>query len=134
MSIATTLASNCPKKSSPSPIARPRFTQPQHTVEMVWSMPDQCSHRIAPVLASVRIFDYFLQHEDGYETFHAKILVADDTRAYVGSATFLRFRKNSLELGVMVKGHTARTIRFLSDAMKEISRSVSYGRLSSQIL
>lgn len=82
----------------------------------------------------VRIFDYFLQHEDGYETFHAKILVADDTRAYVGSANFLRFRKNSLELGVMVKGHTARTIRFISDAMKEISRSVSYGRLSSQIL
>jgi phosphatidylserine/phosphatidylglycerophosphate/cardiolipin synthase-like enzyme len=93
---------------------------------------------LAPILdelsaQKVRIFDYFLQHEDSYETFHAKILVADDTRAYVGSANFLRFRKNSLELGVMVKGHTARTIRFISDAMKEISRSVSYGRLSSQI-
>src|ERR1051326_4862095 len=52
MSSATTLASNCPKNSRPSPIARPRLTQPQHTVEMVWSIPDQYSHRNAPVLAS----------------------------------------------------------------------------------
>lgn len=80
----------------------------------------------------VRIFDYFLQHEDSYETFHAKLLVADDTRAYVGSANFLRYRKNSLELGVMVKGHTARTVRFVSDAMKGISRPISYGRISPQ--
>src|SRR5215469_3135647 len=52
MSSATTLASNCPKNSSPSPMARPRLTQPQHTVEMLWSIPDQYSHRNAPVLAS----------------------------------------------------------------------------------
>src|SRR5262245_20242343 len=52
------------------------------------------------------------------------LLVADDTRAYVGSANFLRYRKNSLELGVMVKGHTARTIRFISEALKEISGPV----------
>src|ERR1700739_4880600 len=35
----------------PSPIARPRLSQPQHTVEIFWSMPDQRSHRIWPVLA-----------------------------------------------------------------------------------
>src|SRR6202011_2036294 len=35
-----------------SPMARPRLTQPQHTVEICWSIPDQYSHRIAPVLAS----------------------------------------------------------------------------------
>src|SRR5262245_47963297 len=51
MSSATTLASSWPKKSSPSPMARPRFTHPQHAVEIFWSMPDQYSHRISPVLA-----------------------------------------------------------------------------------
>src|SRR5881409_47502 len=51
MSSATTLASNWPKNSSPSPMARPRLTQPQHTVEIFWSMPDQYSQRISPVLA-----------------------------------------------------------------------------------
>ena len=35
----------------PSPIARPRLTQPQHTVEIFWSMPDQYSQMISPVLA-----------------------------------------------------------------------------------
>ena len=51
MSSATTLASSWPKNSIPSPMARPRLTQPQHTVEIFWSMPDQYSHRISPVLA-----------------------------------------------------------------------------------
>src|SRR4030095_11546864 len=51
MSRATTLASNCPKNTFPSPRATPRFTQPQHTVLIFWSMPDQYSQRIAPVLA-----------------------------------------------------------------------------------
>src|SRR2546430_10744141 len=32
-------------------MARPRFTQPQHTVEIFWSMPDQYSQMISPVLA-----------------------------------------------------------------------------------
>ena len=33
-------------------MARPRLTQPQHTVEIFWSIPDQYSQMIAPVLAS----------------------------------------------------------------------------------
>src|SRR5436309_3028002 len=49
MSRATTLASSWPKNSSPSPMARPRLTQPQHTVEIFCSMPDQYSQRISPV-------------------------------------------------------------------------------------
>ncbi len=32
-------------------MARPRLTQPQHAVEIFWSMPDQYSQRISPVLA-----------------------------------------------------------------------------------
>ena len=45
------LASSWPEKSRPSPMASPRFTQPQHTVEIFWSMPDQYSQMIAPVFA-----------------------------------------------------------------------------------
>src|SRR5215813_10116461 len=32
-------------------MAKPRLTQPQHTVLIFWSMPDQYSQRISPVLA-----------------------------------------------------------------------------------
>ena len=35
----------------PSPIASPRLSHPQQTVDMFWSMPDQRSHRISPVFA-----------------------------------------------------------------------------------
>src|ERR1700742_3939556 len=51
ISSATILASSWPKNSRPSPIARPRFSHPQHTVEIFWSRPDQRSHRVSPVLA-----------------------------------------------------------------------------------
>src|SRR5580704_15953102 len=52
MSSATIFASSWPMNSIPSPIASPRLSQPQHTVEICWPMPDQCSQRIWPVLAS----------------------------------------------------------------------------------
>src|SRR5258708_32336400 len=32
-------------------MARPRLTQPQHTVEIFWSIPDQYSQTISPVFA-----------------------------------------------------------------------------------
>src|SRR6516162_10861935 len=51
MSSATRLPSSWPKNTRPSPMARPRLTQPQHTVEIFWSMPDQYSQIISPVLA-----------------------------------------------------------------------------------
>src|SRR4030095_2323258 len=51
MSRATKLASSWPEKSSPSPMASPRLTQPQHTVEIRWSIPDQYSQMIVPVFA-----------------------------------------------------------------------------------
>jgi len=60
-----------------------------------WS---RAGHHLTPIMAElsahkVKIFDYFLPHEGSYETFHAKLLLADDTRAYVGSANFLRTGK-----------------------------------------
>ena len=35
----------------PSPIAKPRLSQPQQTLVIFWSMPDQRSHRNSPVFA-----------------------------------------------------------------------------------
>src|SRR6266550_2058511 len=52
VSSATTLASSRPKKSNPSPRAKPRLTQPQQRAEIFLSISDQYSQRIAPVLAS----------------------------------------------------------------------------------
>jgi phosphatidylserine/phosphatidylglycerophosphate/cardiolipin synthase-like enzyme len=45
----------------------------------------------------------------GYETFHAKVLLADDDEAYVGSANMTKWSfEQSLELGVLVRGRAAR--------------------------
>src|SRR5262249_30480262 len=74
----------------------------------------------------VEICDYFLSHDDGYETFHAKLLIADDGFAYVGSANFLRYRRNSVELGLLVRGGAARTVRYVVEGMKNLARRVSY--------
>ena len=40
--------------SMPSPIARPRLSQPQQMVEIVWPIWDQCSHRISTGLGIER--------------------------------------------------------------------------------
>ena len=63
----------------------------------------------APMQVSVR--DYHLSHAaaDGralpIETFHAKLVVADDTLAYVGSANLLSSSEGlSLETGLLVEG------------------------------
>src|SRR4029453_6619404 len=50
-SSATTLASSWPKNTIPSPNATPRLSQPQQTVVIFWSIPDQYSQRNSPVLA-----------------------------------------------------------------------------------
>lgn len=52
----------------------------------------------------VTVMDYAVVHDDGFETFHAKAIVADGSRAYVGSANMLLYEKQSLELGVLIEG------------------------------
>src|SRR5882724_10958156 len=51
ISRATTLVSSWPKNNIPSPMARPRLSQPQQMVLIFWLIPDQYSQRISPVLA-----------------------------------------------------------------------------------
>lgn len=58
----------------------------------------------------------------GYETFHAKVLLADDDEVYVGSANMTRWSfEQSLELGVLVRGKAARTIARVVDAVESVS-------------
>ncbi|MDY0885392.1 phospholipase D-like domain-containing protein [Dongia soli] len=75
----------------------------------------------------VSVFDYFIWHEEKrllpYETFHAKIVLADDTLAYVGSANVLGSGTDlSLEVGVLVEGEAAKRISFLVDGVLKIAR------------
>lgn len=72
----------------------------------------------------VRVLDYLLPAEGGYETFHAKVVIADGDQAYVGSANMTRYARHSMELGVIVKGRPARAVAALVRAVERISRPV----------
>lgn len=72
----------------------------------------------------VRVEDYNLLHDGDtgrrleYETFHAKIALADDNFAYVGSANLLwSSEAASLEAGVLITGPAAREVSRLVDAI-----------------
>lgn len=61
----------------------------------------------------------------GYETFHAKVVLADDREAYVGSANMTRWSfEQSLELGVLVRGRAVRTLARVIDAVESVSTVV----------
>ncbi|MER9762628.1 phospholipase D-like domain-containing protein [Mesorhizobium sp. M0138] len=75
----------------------------------------------------VEIFDYHLASNRGwYETFHAKVVLADDTTAYIGSANFLKYWRHSVEIGVVVKGDVARTLHFVVAAILQIAAPIAY--------
>lgn len=88
-------------------------------------------HALQPLLPDmmskgVRVLDYMLPAEDGYETFHAKIVLADGDLAYVGSANMTHYARHSMEIGVIVRGRTARAVSALVRAVERISRDVSF--------
>lgn len=68
-------------------------------------------------LLGVDVRDYTVPHADGYETFHAKVVLADGARAYVGSANMLHYARHSLELGVLLDG---RGVEVLAAAVRAI--------------
>ena len=70
----------------------------------------------------IRSFRIDRAESAGYETFHAKVLLADDDEVYVGSANMTRWSfEQSLELGVLVRGKAARTIARVVDAIESVS-------------
>ncbi|WP_162604592.1 phospholipase D-like domain-containing protein [Geomonas edaphica] len=77
----------------------------------------------------VRLLDYNLRHEGRripFETFHAKLVLGDDTQAYIGSANMLASSLAvALEAGVLVKGDSVLDIKRLVDSMITVSKKVS---------
>lgn len=78
--------------------------------------------------ASVGIYEYFLERQPisgrrrPAETFHAKIVLADQIAAYVGSANLLRSsRELSLECGVLLEGVAVKQVHDVVESMLRIS-------------
>lgn len=82
---------------------------------------------LLPAMAAkgVRVLDYLLPAEGGYETFHAKVVIADGDQAYVGSANMTRYARHSMELGVIVRGRPARAAAALVRAVERISQPLA---------
>jgi phosphatidylserine/phosphatidylglycerophosphate/cardiolipin synthase-like enzyme len=72
----------------------------------------------------VEVLDYLIPKSRGaYETFHAKVILADEAYAYVGSANLNRWSlEYSMELGVLLRGGAARRIAQIVDAIRKIAR------------
>lgn len=76
----------------------------------------------------VNVFKYYIEHDPatrpiGYESFHAKLLLADDDKAYVGSSNMTSASRDySMECGVVVRGPGARPVAALVDTILRISQ------------
>jgi hypothetical protein len=66
-----------------------------------------------------------------YETFHAKVALADHDHAYVGSANFLRYARSSVELGVLMNGRSVRVVSELVAAIKRVALPCQLRRTAS---
>lgn len=73
----------------------------------------------------VRVIDYFIPLDIGYETFHCKVVMADEDSAYVGSANLLVYSSRSMELGVLTEGAVVKPIANLLRAVEAVSANVS---------
>jgi hypothetical protein len=76
----------------------------------------------------VNVYEYALPSPlpSGRETFHAKIILADQAAYYVGSSNFMASALDrSLECGVIVHGHSAKELRNVVEALKRIAIKTS---------
>ena len=74
------------------------------------------------ISAGVKVLDYLLPcYGGGFETFHAKVVIADSDLAYVGSANMTMYARHSMELGVVVQGRTARAVSAIIRTVERIS-------------
>lgn len=70
---------------------------------------------------NVDVLNYTLPVGDGYETFHAKIVLADQDLAYVGSANMTAFARHSMELGILTDGRAARVVASIVRGVERIA-------------
>lgn len=79
----------------------------------------------------VDIYDYAVKRDQGdwLETFHAKAILADDRKAYIGSSNFNQFSlENSMEMGVMISGEPVRLVAKIMDSIQSFSPRFYVGR------
>jgi phosphatidylserine/phosphatidylglycerophosphate/cardiolipin synthase-like enzyme len=72
----------------------------------------------------VAVYEYALPSKlpSGRETFHAKVVLADDSAFYVGSSNFMGSAlERSLECGVIVRGESARQLHCVLRAIRCIA-------------
>jgi phosphatidylserine/phosphatidylglycerophosphate/cardiolipin synthase-like enzyme len=79
----------------------------------------------------VSVRDYHLSHDVSagrtlpIETFHAKLLLADESLAYVGSANLLNYNEEvTLETGLLVEGAAAAQVARLVEGILRVARSL----------
>jgi hypothetical protein len=76
---------------------------------------------------NVSVYEYALPSllPSGRETFHAKVVLADDVSYYVGSSNLMGSAlERSLECGVLVQGESARQLYNVLDAVRAVARPV----------
>jgi phosphatidylserine/phosphatidylglycerophosphate/cardiolipin synthase-like enzyme len=75
---------------------------------------------------AVAVYEYALPSAlpSGRETFHAKVVLVDDSSFYVGSSNFMGSAlERSLECGVIVQGQSAKELHNVVQALKAIATS-----------
>jgi hypothetical protein len=74
----------------------------------------------------VEAYDYTIEGSGGFETFHAKVALADNELAYVGSANMTVFARHSMDLGFLVEGRSARVVANVLRAVIKISAPIRF--------
>jgi hypothetical protein len=72
----------------------------------------------------VKVLDYTLPAGDGFETFHAKVALADQDLVYVGSANMTVFARHSMDLGILADGKAAKVIASVVRAVERVATPV----------
>lgn len=75
---------------------------------------------------ATQLLDYEIHSDQGIETFHAKVVLADGVAAYVGSANFLyRSREKNLECGFLLEGDAVGPVAVLIEALLAMSSGLA---------
>lgn len=95
-------------------------------------------HHVGRLTAlKVKIYEYYRERTSGggrsrwSETFHAKIVLADQVAAYVGSANLLKSSKElSLECGVLLEGRAVKQVYDVVESMLQVSKLVKHPQVA----
>ena len=90
-------------------------------VDGVMPVPLQTAYPVLTALGVV-VHNYWLPRHGGYETFHAKALIADSQFAYIGSANMTQASMSlSMELGTFLRGNSVKTLARIVDTILTIA-------------